>query len=122
MNAAVACAFVAVSGMAVNASVLITDEIRRFPEQKGRDLSRGFYRALRNRIPALSATTLTTLAGAIPFLFLREGSNMIVRVLSLVTLLGVGASAVFSLTMIPGLAKIFPKIFASFEASPIPML
>jgi multidrug efflux pump subunit AcrB len=119
MNAAVACAFVAVSGMAVNASVLITDEIRRFLGRPGKNPGRGLYRALRNRIPALLATTLTTVAGAIPFLFLREDSNMIVRVLSLVTLLGVGASAVFSLTMIPGLAKIFPKIFVSFEASPI---
>jgi multidrug efflux pump subunit AcrB len=119
MNAAVACAFVAVSGMAVNASVLITDEIRRFLGQAGKNPGRGLYRALRNRIPALLATTVTTVAGAIPFLFLREDSNMIVRVLSLVTLLGVGASAVFSLTMIPGLAKIFPKIFVSFEAPPI---
>jgi multidrug efflux pump subunit AcrB len=121
MNAAAACAFVAVSGMAVNASVLITDEIRLFGGQKGEDLSRGFYRALRNRIPALLATTVTTVAGAVPFLFLREDSNMIVRVLSLVTLFGVGASAVFSLTMLPGLAKIFPKIFVSFEAPPVPM-
>jgi multidrug efflux pump subunit AcrB len=118
VNAAAACAFVAVSGMAVNASVLIADEIRRRGGPGGRGSAREFYRALRKRIPALLAITLTTIAGSLPFLFLRESSNMILRVLSLVTVLGVGASAVFSLTMLPGLAVIFPQIFRSTEAPP----
>jgi multidrug efflux pump subunit AcrB len=121
INAAAACAFVAVSGMAVNASVLIAGEIRRLQRGTGRGSDRSLYRALRNRIPALSAITLTTVAGAAPFLLLRESSNMMVRLLSLVTVLGVGSSAVFSLTMLPALAKIFPRFFASIEASPIPM-
>jgi multidrug efflux pump subunit AcrB len=121
INAAAACAFVAVSGMAVNASVLSADEIRRLQRQGGKEPGRGIYRALRNRIPALLAITVTTIAGAAPFLFLRESSNMIVRVLSLVTALGVGASAVFSLTMLPALAKIFPRLFTSIEVPRIPV-
>ncbi|MDR3138610.1 MAG: efflux RND transporter permease subunit [Treponema sp.] len=112
INAAAACAFVAVSGMAVNASVLCADEIRRLSKQGGTGSGGEFYRALRKRLPALLATTVTTVAGAMPFLFLREGSNTVIRALSLVTALGVGASAIFSLTLIPALAKIFPKIFA----------
>jgi multidrug efflux pump subunit AcrB len=111
LNAAAACAFVAVSGMAVNASVLCADEIRRLHRERGNGGE--LYRALRRRIPALLATTVTTVAGAVPFLFLQEGSNTIIRVLSLVTALGVGASGVFSLTLIPAWAKIFPKIFAA---------
>jgi multidrug efflux pump subunit AcrB len=118
LNAAAACAFVAVSGMAVNASVLTADGIRGLRLHRGP--VRDFYRVLRKRIPPLLAITLTTVAGAVPFLFLRENSNMIVRNLSLVTALGVGSSAIFSLTMLPGLAKISPVFFDSFEAPPIP--
>ncbi|MDR3166553.1 MAG: efflux RND transporter permease subunit [Treponema sp.] len=120
LNAAAACAFVAVSGMAVNASVLSADGIRHLQKQRGRGSARDFYRVLRNRIPPLLAITLTTVAGAVPFLFLQESSNVIVRNLSLVTALGVGSSAIFSVTMLPGLAKISPLFFDSFEAPPIP--
>jgi multidrug efflux pump subunit AcrB len=115
IGAEAACAFVAVSGVAVNASVLIADEIRHGLEA-GREGSRGLYRAIRNRLPVLAATAGTTIAGALPFLFLREGSNQAVRLLSLVSVLGVGASCVCSVTLLPALAKTFPNLFRTFEA------
>jgi multidrug efflux pump subunit AcrB len=119
LNAAAACAFVAVSGMAVNASVLTADEIRRLPELR-KTGALGFYRILRRRLPVLFATGGTTIAGALPFLFLREGANAVVRVLSLVTVLGVASSCLCSLTLIPVLAKISSNLFLSFEASSMP--
>jgi multidrug efflux pump subunit AcrB len=119
INAAGACAFVAVCGMAVNASVLTADELRFSPALGERSKALGFYRALRRRLPALLATGGTTIAGAIPFLFLREGANAVVRVLSLVTALGVGSSCLCSLTIIPALAAKFSNLFISFEASRI---
>jgi multidrug efflux pump subunit AcrB len=118
VNAASACAFVAVCGMAINASVLTVDEIRRaLKERINTDgctdsNARGpspllFYRALRRESATLLATSLTTIAGAIPFLFLREGSNLVLRTLSLVTACGVAASCLLSLTLVPALCSRF---------------
>lgn len=119
LSAASACAFVAVSGLAVNASVVTADEIRYVLGQGEQAGTGKIYRALRGRLPALMATSGTTIAGALPFLFLREGTNGIVRILSLVTVLGVGGSFVCSLTIIPALAVLFSKLFRPFEASVI---
>ncbi len=117
INAAVACAFVAVSGMAVNAAVLTVEELRHFFEIHGKLGKYMVYKALRTRLPVLLATTTTTIAGAIPFLFLREGANTLVRTLSLVTAMGVGTSCLCSLTMIPALLIISKSLFRRFKFS-----
>jgi len=105
-NSAAACAFIAVSGMTVNAAILCVDgyltEIKK--GKTGNALS--IYYALRNKIPALLATTGTTIAGAVPFLFLAEGANTLIRILSLVGALGVASSFVCSVTVIPALLTI----------------
>jgi multidrug efflux pump subunit AcrB len=101
ITANLAAAFIAVSGMAVNAAVLVADSLRPFPRS-----SEACRRAIRGRLPSLLATTGTTIAGALPFLFLSEGSNGMVKTLSLVSAMGVGASCVFSLFMLPALMKI----------------
>jgi multidrug efflux pump subunit AcrB len=123
LNTAAACAFVAVSGMAVNAAVLSAGEFCPSPGRGDTGGAAAAYRAIRSRLPALLATGGTTIAGSVPLLFLREGSNRMARVLALVTALGVAASCLCSLVMIPALAnfspKIFKKFFLSFEASPI---
>jgi multidrug efflux pump subunit AcrB len=115
-----ACAFVAVSGMAVNASVLSAGGLRPFPPSPnggknsgGKIVCGGFalYRGLREKIPALLATSGTTIAGALPFLFLREGANALIRTLALVSALGVGASCLCSLCILPALAVKCPKLF-----------
>jgi multidrug efflux pump subunit AcrB len=116
-NAASACAFIAVSGMAVNAGVLITDEIKdvlKFSVDNKQKFGL-LYKAVRKRIPALVATSVTTISASIPFLFLSEGSNFIVKSLSFVTVFGVGASAVFSMFLIPSIAALNLKIFKTKE-------
>jgi multidrug efflux pump subunit AcrB len=118
VTASAACAFVAVSGMAVNASVLITDEIRRIP-QKGKnkkDLAAGLYRALRKKLPTLCATSGTTITGAAPFLFLKEETNSLIRNLSVVTVLGVGASVLSGLTLLPALRVYGSALFFTFHS------
>jgi multidrug efflux pump subunit AcrB len=97
---AAACAFIAVSGMTVNAAVLCADGIRR---------AKNIYHALRKKLPALLATTGTTVAGALPFLFLKEGANAMIKTLSLVGAMGVAASCVCSITLIPSLFTILKK-------------
>jgi multidrug efflux pump subunit AcrB len=118
-NAAAACAFIAVSGMAVNAGVLITDEIKGVLKQGFNvDDKQKFgllYKAVRKRMPALIATSVTTISAAVPFLFLSEGSNLIVKSLSFVTVFGVGASCVFSVFLIPSLAALNFKLFVTKE-------
>ncbi|MDR1899254.1 MAG: efflux RND transporter permease subunit [Treponema sp.] len=107
-----ACALIAVSGLAVNASVLTAEGVvpcveagrslsgRRLP---GRSLwSAGrMYRAIREVFPLLLLTCGTTIAGALPLLFLREGTNRFLRTMSLVTVLGVAASFIFSICLVP---------------------
>jgi len=106
-NSAVACAFIAVSGMTVNAAVLCADGLRSKMQSKKTAL--GIYTALRHKMPALLATTGTTAAGAVPFLFLREGANVLIRTLSLTGALGVTCSCLCSITVIPSLFIISKK-------------
>ena len=103
INAATACALVAVSGMTVSASVITAGELWR----RGERAIRPVYRILRGRLPALVAMTATTIVGALPFLFLREGANALVRMLALVSVLGVGASFFCSITLVPSLANLY---------------
>ena len=107
VNAAAACALVAVSGMTVNASVISAGELWRSRLQR----SKSAYGLLRNRIPVLLATTATAIAGGLPFLFLREGNNALVKTLALVTVLGVGTSFICSLTLIPSLMNLYFRLY-----------
>jgi multidrug efflux pump subunit AcrB len=112
-NAAVACAFIAVSGMTVNAAILCVDGIRSgyesLPGEKAGKigLNKIIYTALRRKMPALISTTGTTVAAAAPFLFLAEGSNNLIRTLSLVGAIGVACSCLCSITVIPSFYSIF---------------
>jgi multidrug efflux pump subunit AcrB len=117
VNSASACAFIAVSGMAVNASVLTVDELKRSLGVSLNYNESVVYRALRTRLPVLLSTTITTIAGAIPFLFLTDSGNAIIRSLAIVTTLGVGTSCLCSITMLPAMAKIWPSLFKSFTYS-----
>ena len=113
VNAAAACALVAVSGMTVNASVISAGELWRMRQVLTRQAGisqvkeTSFYKLLRGRLPALLATTGTTIAGGLPFLFLSEGNNALVRTLALVTVLGVGTSFLCSLVLTPSLMNLY---------------
>jgi len=96
-NSAIACSFIAVSGMTINAAILCVDGIKT---------RENVYSALRNKMPALLSTTGTTVAGALPFLFLTEGANTLIRTLSLVGALGVACSCLCSITVIPSLVSL----------------
>jgi multidrug efflux pump subunit AcrB len=110
-SAASASAFILVCGMAVNAAVLITSEIKSnftISAARGEGV---ILESVINKTPALLATSLTTIITAVPCLFLGEGVNLIIRTLSLVMVLGIAASCVFSLILIPALCSLFPKSF-----------
>jgi len=108
-NSAVACAFIVVSGMTVNAAILCVDGLRS-KIKKGKEKSIfNIYYAIRLKIPALISTTGTTVAGAVPFLFLTEGANTLIRTISLVSALGVACSFFCSITVIPSILSITQK-------------
>jgi multidrug efflux pump subunit AcrB len=109
INAAAACSLVAVSGMAVNASVLIGENFKQFLKSGKPPETMKVYRLLRSRFPVLAACTGTTAAGALPFLLLRENSNAMLKVLSLVTFLGVTASAFCAMALIPSWVQLVKK-------------
>jgi multidrug efflux pump subunit AcrB len=112
LNAAGAAAFVAASGLAVNAAILMADGIK-VPLSAAR-----LYRTFRNRFPVLAAAAFTTIAGAVPFLFTSGGAAPLVKPLSAVTALGAAASALCSVSLIPALASAAPGFFCSVDRSP----
>jgi multidrug efflux pump subunit AcrB len=117
-----ACAFIAVCGVAVNSAVLLSDDISRCLSEKADYINLGvkekysiLYKSIHKKLPALLATSITTISTSLPFLFLDEGANIIIRTLSLVTALGTGASCLFSLFLIPSLAVLMPFLFIKKE-------
>jgi multidrug efflux pump subunit AcrB len=91
--------------MTVNASVISAGELWR----RGAGEISSVYKLLRSRMPVLIATAGTTIAGSLPFLFLREGNNVFVKTLALITVLGVGTSFLCSLTLVPSLMYLYLK-------------
>jgi len=113
-NSAAACAFIAVSGMTVNAAVLCADGLYLKTRGKNKISALGIYSALRKKMPAILSTTGTTVAGALPFLFLSEGANSLIRTFSLTGALGVACSCIGSITLIPSLFTIKNHLAANF--------
>ena len=105
LNAVSAAAFVAVSGLAINAAALVAGAMEN---KQTNALS--YYCIFRRRLPVLAATTITTVAAAIPFLFIKSNSAMVVKTLSFVSALGVTASALCAVTLIPALVILFPNM------------
>jgi multidrug efflux pump subunit AcrB len=121
-NSAIACAFIAVSGMTVNAAVLCVDGLRSKTRNENEKPSLNTYLALRRKIPALLSTTGTTVAGAIPFLFLTEGANTLIRTLALTGALGVACSCFCSITVIPSLLFLFKNSLKPFTQKTVPLV
>ncbi|MDR2542662.1 MAG: efflux RND transporter permease subunit [Treponema sp.] len=113
-NLIIACAFIAVSGMTINASVLCVDSILLKVQTENKKTILNVYLALRRKMPALLATTGTTIIGAIPFLFLTEGANTLIRTLSLVSALGIACSFICSITIIPSILFLTKKTNHAF--------
>ena len=117
VNGAAVCAFIAVTGITINAGVLSVDALKtafanrlavRPPSQVStHQFLSIIYRALRGRLGALFATSATSAAAALPFLFLRENTNAAVRMLAFVSAFGVTGSALMSVTLIPALWAVF---------------
>ena len=107
-NTAAACAFIAVSGMTVNAAVLCAEGLETAIKSPCCEINFSLYRILRRKLPALAATTMTTIAGAIPFLFLNEGANLLIKTITFVTALGVGGSFLCAISTVPAFMLLFP--------------
>ena len=112
-NSAAACAFIAVSGMTVNASILCVDGVRTGIRAGKEKTTLNIYLAIREKIPALLSTTGTTVAGAIPFIFLKEGANTMIRTLSIVSAIGIASSCICSITIIPSIL-FFTKNYSAY--------
>ena len=103
VDGSVACAFVAVAGLAVNASVLTVDEWRSLPPASARS-ARTVYRVLRARAASLAAVSATTVSGSLPLLFVTSAGNASARSLAFVTVFGVLSSFFAAVTVVPALA------------------
>ena len=103
VNSAVCCSLIAVSGIAVNAAVIITGELNQFFKGKIELTVFIIHKYARRCIPCLFAISGTTIAGTLPFLFIRSGSNSLITTLSAVIATGVTVSFVTSFTLIPSI-------------------
>ncbi len=125
VNAAIACAFVAVSGIAVNASVLTVDERRADEGRAAASSASGpagamdLYRITRARLGSLAATSGTSVAGALPLLLLSGAGDSMARSLAFVTATGTAASFIVALTVVPALSRAAPRLFRSFALSSV---
>ncbi len=120
VDASIACAFVAVSGIVVNASVLTVDAARRRGIAAGRTVDAvDLYHIIRSRFATLAATSGTTVAGALPFLLLGSTGAGMARALAFVTVLGSATSFIAATTLVPSLAVMFPGWFAMSGLSSI---
>jgi multidrug efflux pump subunit AcrB len=111
LNAAIVCSLIAVCGVTVNSSVITAGAVS-FPSVKrngNADYVLLLYHRIKRIIPIIAATGITTVVSAVPFLFLREGSNELVRSLSVITVFGVAASCVYSISLTPALAVLIQK-------------
>jgi multidrug efflux pump subunit AcrB len=109
VSPALACAYIAVCGMTVNSALLVLDALNAGAHGAARQKALAVFASLRPCLGTLLATTLTTVAAALPFVFLREGENLSARLLSLVAALGVGMSAIVSIILLPALWVWFRK-------------
>ena len=104
---ALVCSFIAVSGIVVNASVLLFDTakafLRRYPTMPQYHL---FLKTIKRRGASLAATCATTLAGSVPILLMSGAQNEVVRSLAFVTFWGVLASGILSVLFMPLMLRI----------------
>ena len=101
INIKTACAFVVVSGIAINSAILCALNFRQLVriDNKGYNL----YKILRKQLPALISTTFITISSAVPFLFLKEDNNSFIKILSIITILGIFTSSICAISIIPSL-------------------
>ena len=133
LDAFTACAFVAVCGIVVNASILTVDQARSRDIMRGAKGNAGgdaarvpvdsidLYNIIRSRFATLAATSGTTVAGALPFLLLGSADAGMARSLSFVSALGTAASFVVSITLVPSLAVLAPGWFGVSRLSTMPL-
>ncbi|MDR0656147.1 MAG: efflux RND transporter permease subunit [Treponema sp.] len=112
LNEAAAASFIALSGVAVNAAVLVAGSLASLPRGK-RLSSQDIYFTLRSKSPLLLATAGTTMAGAFPLFFSAGEPGNLVQILSLVIFWGVPASFICSITLVPALFILFEKRITS---------
>lgn len=115
---AMACAFVVMAGMAVNAAVLIVEERRARSAASGasgKPGALGLYRMIRARTPSLIATCGTTVAGSLPILLNGAEGAELMRSLAFATVWGVSTSFVAAITVVPALCRLFPNMFESYR-------
>ena len=109
-NAISASAIIAVSGMIINSSILCVSSIEIYKNIVNKTTDFKIFFALRNIITTLIATTTTTIAGAIPLIFLKEQANFLVKIMALISTVGIISSFIFAISFVPALMVLKLKI------------
>jgi multidrug efflux pump subunit AcrB len=114
LNTAIVCSLIAVCGMTVNSSVIAIGALNLTAKKQNDNrasYSRILYFRIRKVIPLIASTGITTIISAVPFLFLKEGVNELIRTLSFITVTGVAASCIYSIGLVPALAVSIKKYY-----------
>jgi len=93
-------------GIVVNNAIVLVERINQL-RRKGVKLEQAVIQGASDRIRPILITTLTTIGGLLPLLFLKSESSstlaMMLKELSFITVVGLVSSGFFSLTLIPAI-------------------
>ncbi|SHF20625.1 Multidrug efflux pump subunit AcrB [Modicisalibacter ilicicola DSM 19980] len=95
--------FLILLGTVVNNPILVVDQARRNLREKGVGATDAVSRAVETRLRPIAMTTLTTLCGLSPLVFLPGEGTELYRGLGAIVLFGLVGAAVVTLTFLPAL-------------------
>jgi HAE1 family hydrophobic/amphiphilic exporter-1 len=100
---------VVLSGIIVNLSILIVDEARE-RSCPGKGTASWLYGAVRARAAPIAFMTLTTVAGALPLALVSGSGAEFMKALAVATAWGSVGALASSLTSLPALLALFPRL------------
>jgi multidrug efflux pump subunit AcrB len=112
--------FVILLGMVVNNAILLVTEIRREQAANHCDLKQAIGLGLLNRTRPILMTTLTTVFGMLPLLFIPGEGSELYRGLAAIVIGGMLANVIFTFILVPTLMQLFEGKTAHGATSNMP--
>ncbi|MEJ2298080.1 MAG: efflux RND transporter permease subunit [Woeseiaceae bacterium] len=98
--------FLILLGTVVNNPILIVDSAKRFFEDDGATPVAAVREAVATRLRPIAMSTLTTICGLSPLVFMPGAGTELYRGVGAIVLFGILGAAVVSLTMLPALTVV----------------
>ena len=107
--------FLILMGTVVNNPILIVDQAMRLMEKGGSSPREAVREAVALRFRPIAMSTLTTICGLSPLVFMSGAGTELYRGVGAIVLFGILGAAIVSLTMLPALTVTVPDIVVDDE-------